>query len=238
VSEWWTYRPSDFLMFSPRIYWRLFQSLNAAWWPAQIIVLAAATSWIGWIGLAGSKARADIGLALRAAAALLGACWLVVAWAFLLQRFAPINWVASGFAVAFILQGLGWLVLALLGDLRGHSGVVRWRAGIALGLWALLGHALLGSVFGRPWQQAEVFGLAPDPTAIGSLAFLLLVQADGPKRWLLRTLWIVPLGWCAISAATLATMGSAQAAFVLAAAVLAAVAANWPRARLGGSTRA
>jgi len=227
VSEWWTYRPSDFLMFSPRIYWRLFQSLNEAWWPAQPVLLAAGVSWIGWIGLRWNKARANIDPALRGAAGFLAACWVVVAWDFLLQRFAPINWVATGFAVAFVLQGLGWVVLALVGGMQGESHVAQWRAGIALGLWALLGHPLLSLAFGRPWAQAEVFGLAPDPTAIGSLAFLLLVRASAHKlRWLLRTLWIVPLGWCALSAATLATMGSAQAWVVLAATVLAVAAST------------
>jgi len=221
-STWWTYRPSDFLMFSPRIYWRLFQSLNEAWWPAQPVLLAAGLSWIGCIGLQGSKARAHLGGALRGAAVFLAACWAVVAWAFLLQRFAPINWVATGFAAAFVLQAFALVMLALVGGVRGQASAVRWRAGIALGLWAVLGHPLLSRAFGRPWQQAEVFGLAPDPTAIGSLAFLLLVSANAVTvRWLLRALWFVPLAWCALSAATLATMGSAQAWIVLAAALLA-----------------
>ena len=30
------------------------------------------------------------------------------------------------------------------------------------------------SLLGRPWTQAEVFGIAPDPTAIGTLGVLLL----------------------------------------------------------------
>ena len=28
MSEWWSYRPSDFLMFSPTAYWRLVQRYN------------------------------------------------------------------------------------------------------------------------------------------------------------------------------------------------------------------
>ena len=44
MSEWWTYRPSDFLMFAPDTYWRLFELHNAAWWPlgllANVLVLA------------------------------------------------------------------------------------------------------------------------------------------------------------------------------------------------------
>ncbi len=28
MQEWWSYRPGDFLLFSPRTYWRLFQLAN------------------------------------------------------------------------------------------------------------------------------------------------------------------------------------------------------------------
>ena len=34
----------------------------------------------------------------RASAVALALCWLFVAWAFLLQRYAPINWAADAFA--------------------------------------------------------------------------------------------------------------------------------------------
>ena len=38
MSEWWTYRPEDFLLFSPRVYWRMFELHNAALWPLQLLV--------------------------------------------------------------------------------------------------------------------------------------------------------------------------------------------------------
>ena len=41
MSEWWTYHLSDFLLFSPRTYYRLFELYNAAIWPAQIVALGA-----------------------------------------------------------------------------------------------------------------------------------------------------------------------------------------------------
>ena len=46
MSEWWTYRPSDFLMFSPRIYWRLFASINESFWPAQPVLIVAGLAWL------------------------------------------------------------------------------------------------------------------------------------------------------------------------------------------------
>jgi hypothetical protein len=219
VSEWWTYRPSDFLMFSPRIYWRLFESLNESWWPAQLLVVPAG---LAWLGLHWRRQRMPGGIAVRAAALCLAGCWAVVAWSFLLERFAPINWIAADFAAVFALQAAGLVGLALAGRVCGEDRRARRLAGTALGLWALLGHPLLAVVCGRAWQQAEVFGLAPEPTVIGTLAFLLLAKADAPKtRRLMRTLWIVPLGWCAVSAATLATMGAGQAWVMLGAATLA-----------------
>ena len=36
MSEWWTYTLSDFLLFSPRTYYRLFELYNDEIWPAQI----------------------------------------------------------------------------------------------------------------------------------------------------------------------------------------------------------
>ncbi len=51
------------------------------------------------------------------------------------------------------------------------------------------------------WTTAEIFGVTPDPTAIGTLATLALVR--GRIRWLLL---VVPLLWCAVAAATLWAM--------------------------------
>ena len=36
VSEWWTYTPSDLLLFSPRVYYRLIELHNIAVWPVHI----------------------------------------------------------------------------------------------------------------------------------------------------------------------------------------------------------
>jgi len=223
VSEWWSYRPSDFLMFAPRIYWRLFESINAAVWPAQLLLVAAALAWLLWFVRRGGES------APRASAVALGLSWLFVAWAFLLQRYAPINWAAESFALGFGLQGLGLLALVRCGPLQPN--LQPWRRGVGLGLllWALLGHPLLAVPAGRPWTQAEVFGLAPDPTVIGTLGWLLLWEGcRASARVLLRGLWGMPLAWCAISAATLGTMGTWQALPPLAAALLAWVAV-WRR---------
>lgn len=206
MSEWWSYRPSDFLMFSPHIYWRLFASLNEAFWPAQLLLLGAAITWL---------AR---GRPARLGAAALVLAWGVVAWAFVLERYAPINWAAPVAAAVFGAQALLLAALAAFGGLGPVGEPARRRAGLALALWSLLGHPLLAPAFGRPWVQAELFGLAPDPTAIGTLAFLLLIRGERPAARLgLALAWLAPALWLVFSAATLATMGEAQAAVLLAA---------------------
>ena len=234
MSEWWTYRPSDFLMFSPRIYWRLFESLNAQFWPWQALVAVAGLVWLGGFartsrgtGAAGHAARHADGHAtgqpmLRVALFAIALSTGFVAWVFFVQRYAPINWAASAAAVAFALQGLGLAALAVFGGVRASSKRGVRLVGGGLLLWALLGHPLLAVWAGRPWTQAEVFGLAPDPTAIAALGLLLLL--DGTRslsRAALAGLWLVPLLWCAASAATLWTMGSAQGGVPFAAALLA-----------------
>ena len=218
MSEWWSYRPADFLMFSPRIYWRLFESLNAAAWPAQPLVVGAALA-----GIAGMARRAGpIGQgAARGALCALALAWLAVAGWFLAPRYAPINWAATYATVAFALQALGLLGLAAIGGVAGHAVAPRRRVGWALLLWALCLHPLLAWAAGRPWTQAEVFGLAPDPTAIATLGALLLLRGQtAVARWLGRLLWPVPVLWCLASAATLWTMGSALGWVPFAAAVV------------------
>jgi hypothetical protein len=77
-----------------------------------------------------------------------------------------------------------------------------------------------------------VFGLAPDPTAIAVLGVLLCADAGTrATRVLLGLLRAGALAWCAVSAATLATMGSAQGWVVLSAGVVAAAALGFGRAR-------
>jgi len=178
MSEWWTYRLSDFLMFSPRIYWRLVERYNGEIWPAQLL---AAGAGLLLLKLAATRSTA----AARVTAALLAAAWLWVGWAFFWQRYATINWAASYFAFAFWLEAL---LLVVLGTWqrgpreRAHSSGVR-ALGWALAAVGLLFYPLAGPVAGRPWTQAEVFGVMPDPTALATVG-LLLTGSPPHAGWL------------------------------------------------------
>lgn len=75
MSEWWTYRLSDFLMFSPGTYWRLIELYNRDIWPAQLLAFAAGA---GALWLAAVRRTATD----RWLWVLLASAWLWVAWAF------------------------------------------------------------------------------------------------------------------------------------------------------------
>jgi hypothetical protein len=201
MSEWWTYRPSDFLLFSPQTFYRLFELYNIDIWPMQILALTLGLVipvlvWRNppWQG--------------RAITVILAACWLWVAWAYHLQRYATINWAASYFASAFAFEAV---LLFWLGVIRGKlefrpSIPSLNRTGLGIYYFALIAQPFIAPLAGRQWVQAEVFGITPDPTVIATLGLLLL--AGNKTYW---TLFIIPILWCAISGAILGTMESPDA---------------------------
>jgi hypothetical protein len=195
-SEWWTYSLRDFLLFSPRTYYRLFELYNKAIWPAQLAALV-----LGLVILA--LLRRPGGARGRVITAILAGCWLWVAIAFHAQRYATINTAAISFAWGF---GLEAALLIWTGIVRGRLSFERpagpaSRAGLWIFLFALAIEPMLGLALHRGWRQAEIFGVAPDPTAIATLGVLLLANSRG--RWLL---FVVPAIWCAITGATLLAM--------------------------------
>ena len=119
MSEWWTYRLTSFLLFSPRTYYRLLELYNLAIWPAQLAGIA-----IGLVIIALLIARH--GFRERIIAGLLAACWLWIALAFHYQRYAQINWAAMWFAVAFACEAL---LLVVVGVLAGRLELQLARSG-------------------------------------------------------------------------------------------------------------
>ena len=220
MSDWWTYGPSDLLLFSPRVYYRLFELHNQALWPAQIIALGLGVALL-FLVLRPSPARS------RIVAAIMGLLWVWVGWIFVWQRYTTINWIAAYAVPLFMLQGA--LLLAAAAARNGLDFEKEWAflRGFALALLilTLFFYPLLAPLWDRSWQAAEVFGIAPDPTALATLAIVALSRS--------RTSWplmIVPTLWCAITGATLWTM-AAPDFWVAPVYALVAVTARWTARR-------
>jgi hypothetical protein len=195
MSEWWTYSLSELLMFSARSYHRLFELYNQDIWPAQVVALLAGLAVMA--GAVGGGAAAS-----RLATLLLGLAWLWVARAFHLERYAAINLGAPWFAAGFVLQGLMLLWMAakpIPRLIRFNASPAAW-VGLAIVCLAVAVYPLLPIHEGRYQSSGEVFGVAPDPTAVATLGILLLVRA----RW---PLWLAPAAWCTLSGATQMALG-------------------------------
>ncbi len=226
MSEWWDYGLADLLLFSPRVYYRLFETLNSTWWLAVAFALIA--------GLIAS------GLALRhgfrgnrVILVLLALVWAWSGYGFLWQYYRPINWAVPYLLLGFALQVVLFAVFAARPlPLRfGWRGDVSSYVGVTIVAFALIAFPFVGLIEGRDLMQAELFGSAPDPTALGTLGFVLLSR--GTWRWVLLP---VPLVWCVISAATLWVMDQ-QVAIVMLAAVWVMVFCGWLDLKNGITTK-
>jgi hypothetical protein len=216
MPEWWTYSLSDFLLFSPRTYYRMIERHNLAVWPLQVVTLG--------LGLGtGALLLRPTALPGRLISLILAALWGWVAVSFVWARYAGINWAAEYLVWLFVIEVS---LLGYVGGVRGRLGF-RWRRdaagtlGIALLLSAVVVYPMLAPAQGRGWQQAETFGIAPDPTVVATLGLMLL--GENGSHW---SLLVAPVLWCLISGATLFALGSLEGWVLLPAALLSVGAAG------------
>lgn len=201
MSEWWTYRLSSFLLFSPRTYWRLHELYNVEIWPAQLVAFGLGIAILALL-------RRDGAWPGRIIALILASCWIWVAWAFHLRRYATINWAAVYFAAAFLIEALLLMRLVIMPGrpaLPSNLSMSR-RAGACMFLFALVGQPAVDRLAGRSWAQSEYFGVAPDPTVVATLGMLLL--AGDRAHW---GLLAIPVLWCAVSGAFQWALGAPDA---------------------------
>lgn len=177
MSEWWTYRPSDFLMFSAGSHARLLEQYNHDTWPWHAVMLIAALGVL--LAAAAPSPRRT-----RWAALVLAAAWAWVGWGFLWSRFAEINTAARYLAAAFGVQAALLAACAWPSSTAGSPTGSR-RAGVGVIAAAVLLWPLTAPLTGRTWTEAEFFGLAPEPTALATLGWLLAVGR--------RAAWLVPV---------------------------------------------
>ncbi|MEF7612297.1 DUF6064 family protein [Aquincola sp. MAHUQ-54] len=229
MTEWWTYAPSDFLMFSARSYERLVERYNLEWWPAHLFVLLAALAVLGTALRTGPPQRrpaAARSLAMLPAL-LLAAAWLGVAWAFHYHRMAAINWASVHLAWAFAVQA----ALLLWAGWRGERLAPRPpprqaadRAAAVLVAAAIAAYPVIALWAGTPAAQAPVFGLMPEPTVAATLGWLALARRPP------GVLWVLPLAYSALAGVMLHLL-AAPDAWLLPAFALAALACAVARRR-------
>ncbi|MEP1214529.1 MAG: DUF6064 family protein [Marinobacter sp.] len=206
--DWLSYSLSDFLMFGPEVFLRLFVRINQDFWPWQGIVVAI------MLLVAGLLVRGDT-LAKRGVLLLLAAAWVCSGAGFLMEYYGSVNTPATWFGWAFILQAALLTVAALVWpwDETTAGPAHRWRAGIGWLMMAALLPLLVVAQSGN-WHALALFGMTPDVTVAASVPCLLLLPRR--VRWLFL---LLPLFWSLFSAATLWALGT-RLMFVLPAATL------------------
>ena len=166
----------------------LFAAYNAATWP--LAGLTAALGALVVVLLVFRPERSG-----RTISASLAFFWLLTGAGYHLLFFTSINDAAWLFGMFFLLASFVFLLEGVIRR-RIHFGrVCGLRAWMAAGLagYALVIYPLLGLLLTHPYPYTPLFGTAPCPTTIFTLAVLLL--ARHPRPWLLAA---VPLGWALI----------------------------------------
>lgn len=168
MAEWWTYRPSDFLMFSASSYASLLERYHRDTWPLPLAMLAIGA------GLVVAALRPTARTA-RWGTLVLAGTWTWVGWGFLWSRFAEINTAAVYLAMAFAVQAVLLAAAAWQAPRFGAPPPVHWPA-TALIAAAVLLWPLAATQTGRSVWEVEVFGLAPEPTALATLGWLMAAR--------------------------------------------------------------
>ncbi|KPP98056.1 DUF6064 family protein [Marinobacter sp. HL-58] len=195
-ADWLSYSLSDFLMFGPEVFLRLFVRINQDVWPWQAIAV------VMMVLIAGLLVRGNTA-AKRAILLLLAAAWVWSGAGFLMEYYGPINSPATWFGWAFILQGSLLTVAALVcpWERTARRAAQRWQAGTGwLVVTALLPFLVVAQT--GNWQSLALFGITPDLTVAASVPCLLMFPRR--VRWVFL---LLPLLWALFSMATLWALG-------------------------------
>ena len=189
-----SYSLSDFILFSDKVYYRLFELYNLAIWPMHLLALIFAFLILYLLWKRPHRAGRLIGV-------ILVLSWAWVAWAFLYQRFYQIHVVANWYALAFVLQAvlLTWSCVVKNRFVLLEENKGRIHIGLALLILVFIIYPFIAVITGRNWLQFEMFALVPEPTVLVTLILLWVSRAS-------RFLYIIPITWLLISGVTLMVM--------------------------------
>jgi hypothetical protein len=178
----------------------VFTAYNNGVWPAQILAYLLG---LGMVILVLRPSRTGN----RVVGAGLAVMWAWTGIAYHWGYFSSINKAALAFGALFVLQGVAFLVFAVLRDRLqfGHSrGALAWL-GWALVAYASIAYPLLGLWLGHPVSEIPMFGITPCPVTIFTFGLLLLTTAP-VSRWILA----IPLVWSLIGGSAAFLLGVPQ----------------------------
>lgn len=180
----------DFLIFSPESYFKLFELSNQSLWPLQIpIILSAVVA----IFLLYKRYH----FSSKAICLWLGMVWAFVGYWYFTLYYSQINTFAHIAAYFFWAEAFLFFLVAIFANhrLNLNQGGRVYLAGSFI-VYGMLIHPWISLLL---WDQAisrlELFSIAPDPTAIITIGFILLLPFKGafllliiPSLWLLSSL--------------------------------------------------
>lgn len=198
MEDWTSYRPADFVPYTAESWFALVERVGEDLWPFHVFTIA--------LGLAMPMlVRSGRG---RIAFVLLALAWAWVGWAFMVQRYAFLNW--AGEWLGWVFFGQAALLAALATGWRWaraerrRRDAVQW-IGLAVALVGLAGlPAITGTGGGAPFR-AETFGIHPDPTAVTTIGIALLGLRPGAMALALS----IPVVWCVVSGVHMNVLGIA-----------------------------
>jgi len=194
----------DLLIFSPESYFKLFELSNKALWPFHIV-----------LGLLAIAALVLLYKRQRFTSKLifiwLGLVWTFVGYWYFGFYYSQINTYAHIISVAFWAEACLLFIYAFYANHESINTLVtsipstsltptktsnkKWRLlmGGALIFYGLLVHPIVSlSIWNQTLSRLELFSIAPDPTAIATVGFILLLPVRGyllliaiPCLWLL-----------------------------------------------------
>ena len=166
----------------------VFVAYNTAIWPLQGVAAALGLVTIGLLAYRPSWAA-------RSISAILAIFWLVMGVGYHWSFFAAINPAAYLFSGLFIIAALIFLLEGAIRNriqFRGFQGN-RARLASLLIVYGFVLYPLLGLIVTHPYPATPLFGVAPCPTTIFTLALLIIAQY--PRPWVLGS---IPLVWSLI----------------------------------------
>ena len=184
----------------------MFHRYNEAIWPMQLVAYAIGLFIVAIFILRCRGSRSVLASAVvanRLVPAILGGFWAWMGVVFMWGYQADISASGRVFGWLFLTGAACFMIAAFKGSELGLGRASSRRLIIAAAMivYAMLIYPLLGALAGHAYPSGPLFGVAPCPTALFTLA--ILVACLRPRWYLL----LVPIAWAYIGATAAVKLG-------------------------------